>query len=491
MNETGSSENTNPAPLPPLYTGPTQPTKPEANSAAPRLGRRRTRVIPCLVVLATMAAVVVLWLWYPAQPLVTITPPEDAVPWQWPDSQTLATQGETGNELALAFRLWNARTGKELPAPFPESDKCTYGFVWPGGKLIADRRYDRDRHRTTLNLWDAVTGEKWSTCEGSGVWFPWSLAPRRLSAISTDSGGEPRVRVWDVFTREDVAVLKASRVLTLSPDEKTVVTDNLPWGNVVSPKQELMFWDLERRTERFRIRIPDGFTVVMQFAPHGRTFVVYGSANNASFFKLYDATTCQVRADLGVQPYRMGYGLDGQVLATTFNSRTQGCWVNFWDTDTGILRSSRHLKASEGEYAWISLTSTPASRTVAVESVYEAAPKRPIPWLPRWRWLSALWDREQRQYRDIHLIDIASGETLATLPGAKHERYFLSPDGKLLALKRQDGTAIEIWEIPPRRPVGTLLLLSAVLLAPAALIFWRQSRMPKTAAPPIAEKNPE
>src|SRR5262249_14767933 len=123
MNGSRPSENIDPG------QGPAQATAPQAASKAGPVRRRNIAVIPTLVVLATVAAVAALWLWYPARPLVTITPPEDATPWSFSaEGRTLLTQAQRGHELVPPVRFWSTNTGNELPAPFPESTSCKYAF---------------------------------------------------------------------------------------------------------------------------------------------------------------------------------------------------------------------------------------------------------------------------------------------------------------------------------------------------------------------------
>lgn len=464
-----------------------------ADSPVLQSGRRKAWVIRCVGVLAPLAAVVALWLWLPAQPLISITPPEDAIPWSFsPDSGTLVTQARRGYEVVPPCRFWDVRTGRELPAPFPDSASSSYAWFLPCGTLLADRRYEEDRDRTTLKLWHVATGQEWASY--ANIFPAYRFSPGgRLLAFAADSGGQRHIQVWDVLARQHLASVKDIHPVAISPDEKTVVTDDYPvevptlnkqpgrqephpsgpplWpgGEFGHLPSHLTFWDLESGQQRFRHPVPKDSSFRLVFSSDGSTFVLSAGTKP---HKLRDTASGQERADLGSTSIAT-YVLDGGLLAGTATRHTGGC-IMLWDTRAGALRNALPIKPALGEFNSIFLCASADGRTLAMKEESGIYAKSAPTWLPRWSWLARLWPQKGQWTRQIHLFDVATASTLGTIPGSPDERLLLSPDGKLLAQTSQDRKAIEVWEVPPRRPVTTLVLLSIVLGALAATALRRQ-----------------
>jgi len=69
--------------------------------------------------------------------------------------------------------------------------------------------------------------------------------------------------------------------------------------------------------------------------------------------------------------------------------------------------------------------------------------------------------------------DVSTGKELQAFPGAKEARF--SPDGKILATL-SDGEIIELWHVPFRKPVGTVLGWTLAVWFPVIFLTWLAAR---------------
>jgi hypothetical protein len=127
----------------------------------------------------------------------------------------------------------------------------------------------------------------------------------------------------------------------------------------------------------------------------------------------------------------------------------------------GCLTFAAGETLSDGSY-WAS----PAGPVVAVQS---ADPLDRIgEWLRRWvPWLGV----EPAPGR-IRLVDLVTGRTTCVVPGGGGQAFFL-PDGRLATFPRG---VVQVWDIPPRKPLSWFAVAAGVLALPPAWLARRRIR---------------
>jgi hypothetical protein len=92
-----------------------------------------------------------------------------------------------------------------------------------------------------------------------------------------------------------------------------------------------------------------------------------------------------------------------------------------------------------------------------------------------WMWLAEHGIPAPKPSSDSHLelLDTATGRLLLTLPDGNAA---FAPDGQSFAFisDGRPGT-VELWDIPPRKPLTWFALAAAVLALPLAGLAWRRS----------------
>ena len=79
--------------------------------------------------------------------------------------------------------------------------------------------------------------------------------------------------------------------------------------------------------------------------------------------------------------------------------------------------------------------------------------------------------------------DLATGHELTTIRGTRdiygdRQSWSFAPNGRVMATRNGDEW-LEIWDIPPRKPLGWFLGLAGILLLLTLGGFWWQARRRK------------
>jgi RNA polymerase sigma factor (sigma-70 family) len=309
---------------------------------------------------------------------------------------------------ANRIRLWDARTGKELPP----LDKQQPSFEGRTDELVNSLAFSPDSKLLasthpgpTVRLWDLAAGKEIRRFRGKG-----SQVFRVVFSADgkTLAGADSRsVTLWDIATgkrRHDFAHTYLVGALAFTPDGKTLLTGSAYNDPVIR------VWDPVTGREKGEWR---GHTVDVQtlaVSPDGK-FAVSGSSDLT--LRLWDVAAGKQarRFSVPMEPvFSASFSPDGKTVASAGRKL-----VRLWDASTG-----REVRAfSLGSYPRIAFA--PDGKTLASASGQDDA---------------------------VVLCDVATGREVRRFAGhaSKYPSFAISPNGRTLATGDQSGV-IHFWEL--------------------------------------------
>jgi RNA polymerase sigma factor (sigma-70 family) len=329
-----------------------------------------------------------------------------------PDGKWVVASDQTGN------RIWDARTGKELPLP-----------------------------RHLLDVWDAKTKSITNT--------PILATADRLVAVKKE---KDNIILWDVLADKEVAKLPlvdgAGEEFELSPDGKTLACSS----SRVKPdaRYKLAFIDVAKATVGHSVDLAEGKSVCssatgllsrgLAFSADGSTLAVHywGSWVKGDWVKGYsvevwDAKTNTVRYSCEGGEH-VSLSPDGGILAGISRTQKQ---VRLWD-----VRAKKELEP-------LPLDPAPLKRF--------STPNHPVAFSPDGKFLAVTGEAE------VGVYDLAKRKLVQRLKGSEGELYdvVFSQDGTRLAAG--DGRAVALWDLKTGEPchdLGHGYAIDAVAFSP-------------------------
>jgi hypothetical protein len=395
----------------------------------------------------------------------------------------------------LRIQLWDVDTGqvKDLPVA---------GQFSPDGRLMAfwdeERRQDR---RPILYEVDTDRAEPApDTADGGGEDFPppgyhgyhsLSFSPGGTWLAATKSTlsragiqGPARTKLWNLRGRRELAELPRVGPSTIfSQDDRYLATDLLKLDDR-GWTQEFIVWDLRTLQARSSSKKTPGGAAyrLASLTPDGNGLIVGRYTGPRPFEQ---ETACLEISD-GRERWAVKDSLpralirDGTWFAFLTPGRAPGqTVVEFRDTNDGHI--CRRLSLAEHESLRVI---APNGETLVVER--ECPPEsQPFYSLLKPLGLSHLLPQEPN-YR-LQITDSASGEALGLTPPYSEpfsNSVNYSSDSRLLAVisAHDQGSLLQVWDIPPRKPLLWLLTGGVLLALPFAWLAWRRVRRLRRAA---------
>jgi WD40 repeat protein len=452
-----------------------------------RLLPRTTRGTLTLAAAAWLAGAAVLWFLLPMRPRAEWKPPDWArLFFLMPDGRTLVT----GQWLLLPgagkgvgpVRLWDAETGRLRAAYLTEADDVGDVMTSADGRWLVTRhspaKVSVANPVNTFRVLEADTGRL--RAELTGCFFHSCLSPDgRLLATSDPKDGRESARWWDIEAGRYVRTFPGARgPFAFSPDGRWFAATTEAPGN--APNNCIVrVWEVASGREVAALTVPCKWVGGLVFSPDGATLAAAGWHRDAAHAQhpevhAWDAATGQSRLDLLDACDLIGFAPDGRLVV--LDRGVGASSVSWWDPRTGAgeqrvypPRRGYEFKFSRGHVEW------PGGRRLKLESYSSRAPNRFEAWLARLPFWANLG--RPREAMGLRLLDALTGDELGVWEGvggsSAHGYGFCTPDGATFITQGMNGQ-IQLWDVPPRKPLTWFLALAALLaLPPTVLARWR------------------
>jgi WD40 repeat protein len=430
-----------------------------------------------------------------------------------PDGNRVATAGADG-----VARLWDWRTGVEVRSINLGPTNPATGLAFsPDGRLLAVQG------RMFGSIWDLRAWRELQRVQGSPELYPADLAfspDGRLLALHTaGADGKPSVRLWDVDSNTEYALLtdvSGNWTLAFSPDGRLLATGGFKDGIQlwdVARRRLLRTFGMQRPTDHKREQIIDA----VQFSPDGK---LLAAGDWSRCIRLYDTASCaevamisnhvdnvcavrfdpegqtlfSASADQTIKAFEVPSGLllsswkghHEEVLAldcspdgTMLASGSRDGVVKLWRTtpkesrDSVLRPTTRRVLRGKVEWPWlvpstdgqhILLVETNSAITVRAAGTLEVNAQFSLPEVRAGLAVSARAGLIAALTVDgrVGLFDWESGETriLVSAPTAKLLGGEFSPDGRTLILLYIDSSGldrVDVWDVAGGAQLGAFL----------------------------------
>jgi WD40 repeat protein len=412
----------------------------------------------------------------PVQPRLVINADHESLMGFSPDGTTLVTAIDADPHLSSStYHLWNTRTGQDMGTIGQGDRNILPNVVYCSQRnLIRELAFDFDsKHGFTL--YDLITRkEAGSVNLGNDV-------DAEISALCFSRDGQTlsccvrslnktRLRVIDVATGRVRVDLEGGRF------EEFVLSQD---GSIVATT---------RTIAKTNENIPDEQKLIILDTASGKTRTI--SENRG-----------EEAAHLAISP-------DGTMLAACCLMAKVGSVktrkVRVWDIETGkqiasfrgrrfpeFLPDGRGLTVWEDDVAFCDLAT---QKEVAVSAILGSPPipipgSRPLVVMTTrhnsepgllWQWCATYLGMkklgEEIVGEEVAILDAQTGHKVASIiRPTRNVGVQVFPDGKMLALWtcENDESRVEIWDIPPRKPLRWLLALLAIPSVMTVFTLWK------------------
>jgi WD40 repeat protein len=262
-----------------------------------------------------------------------------------PDGARVASLGA-----GTSLRVWETSSGQPAVSlhesgPLRAFASSPDGRWYAGSRDVGDGpdqwngrvRFNTREPRTTVCLWNALTGAKVSTLDGQ-------RAPVTALAFSPDSqtvatGGflSSDVWMWHVPSGEPKLLLPAVteacsvEALAFQPQGRLLAIAGIDWMPTGGSDGQIFLWDIGLRDV---VRTLPGGAVSLAFHPNGRRLAV---ATLVQTIHIFDLSTGEMESELAGHVdavTSVAYSPGGQWIASSSDDRT----VRLWDAETGLER---------------------------------------------------------------------------------------------------------------------------------------------------------
>jgi WD40 repeat protein len=360
-------------------------------------------------------------------------------------------------------RLWNTVNGsiRTLVSDHHSLDVFERS---PDGRWIVvgttTEELDGARRLHIVNL-DTGDEDEWKGTAGAMIWFQlarFSPDSRWLAIEENPKVRKPgAVRVWNLLARRPGPLLAtAAGPVAFSPDGLRIGARIWPGAESKNSVEEMGVWDTDTGRKVGHISLPFGEPIsrtIVALTPDGTGLIVKVESTDVlarvnPLERSRDQYSCINVAD-GRERWSVADVLKFNIIE---DGRRLVVHRHNLATDTGAIYV---LDANSGE-------EISRLRIGGRGSLAQAGPDGRTLLL----YTSGLSDDDHSE-----VLEAATGRRMHIYPHAG----VYAPDGRSLVTVN-DGGAIELWDIPPRKSLGWFALAAAILALPFAGLAWRRSR---------------
>jgi WD40 repeat protein len=317
-----------------------------------------------------------------------------------PDGALLAW-GDVG---ILVRKVSDAKDVREFKGTWEQERTGPLFAFSHDSKLLAGTSGLGRGHMTSIWVWEVGTGKVLAQFPGHPDYVA-GLVFSPDDKVLVSSGGDGKIRLWNLEQRAEIANLPAPfvRKLLFTPDGRTLVADG---GEDVIRR-----WDWATRKELPPMRIGGGHQIPLAFTPDGKTLVTAPGGYYGQTVRLWKFPSGEPALSLPghtASVFCLAFSADGKTLA----SRGADATYRLWDVATRKEIRQMELAGAdkltiEGYDAGQGLAFSPDGGTLAGRQHFPP---------------------------DLLLWDSASGKVRCRLPLCRPWSLAFSPDGRTLAL---------------------------------------------------------
>lgn len=425
--------------------------------------------------------------------------------WSWQPGKRLHLIGYAagGSQVAVAthhysnrgsfpcgpVHIFDTQTGQELHTLLDGGQWMDVGLSPDGKFLLIQEGIGKQARQQTLTLYELSSGQEYARlalalAPNTNFAF-WDFSPDGQTLVYTDRQEEQvYLRCWDIPNRSETAVLPhVDGMCTFSPDGRWIVAGD-SFNRLQGPEYRgIRIWEWKQGQKLATLRDYQGTTGVLTFSPDGTMLAAAifddsSPAKRMATVKVWEIDSTRELATLK-ECFHPCFSADSSTLATSaYDKNGLRNATSLWDTTNWQLRTIKDAGPDRSDSMQGMPLNVSTNRRIVLSHGYQDEPGRLAQWIaPKLGWSTPVGV----QINEVRLLDPDTGTITATIAREGGGLYTVfAPDAKSLALLHHnlpsdDGDILELWDVPPRKPLEWLLPAWAGLaMGLVVLCYWRR-----------------
>ncbi|MEG3938946.1 MULTISPECIES: WD40 repeat domain-containing protein [unclassified Microcoleus] len=237
------------------------------------------------------------------------------------DGQTLVSGGQD-----RTIKVWELQTGKLKKTLRSDSGAINDLAIAPDGKTVVSGSGDR-----LVRIWDITSDRPPQILKGhSGSVLHLRIASDGKTVISVADGIDREIKVWDIATGKQKAILPYTHFDDISPDGKTVL--------FTLPSSKLVAWDVTTNQQQVLQKFFSPSSDSARISLDGQTLVSIKQTGKRSFdVEVSDLRTGKINAKKGFS--REIFRIFNKTLSSNFLIGITPKGLTVWNLQTAELEA--------------------------------------------------------------------------------------------------------------------------------------------------------